>query len=265
MILFKKKKLIKAIADKDAAAVKRLLEAGAPAKAYHRQHPLFLYAVAAQNAEVAGLLLDKGADLRAACANHGNLVDVLAEKKMDVDFLSFLLEREPGIITMRDLYGGKTLLHYAAAAGHADVAAFLLAKGSDPAAKDNANFTAYDYAMKNGYAPAMKLLAPPAEPVVDTAPAWHRLSGDRVAEVTVDAVIGYKLTDIFNFETRERLSISRNLATDAETRETKSFDDIPDKTVLERAFAAYAQSGGAIVKDVVLGKSLSKAALRPGV
>ena len=62
-----------------------------------------------------------------------------------------------------DLGPGVALLHVAAAKGHADVAALLLAAGAQPAALDEGGMCALHYAASEGHLAVVSLLAPSAE------------------------------------------------------------------------------------------------------
>lgn len=261
MVMFKKSKFIHAVQNDDVEGARKLIEMGVAANGFDDLHPIILYAIAQQNREMTELLLAHGADLHAACSNHGGAIDVLQDTRLEADFTAFLLEKDPAFLNMQGR-SGTTLMHIAASVGQQDVVALLLEKGADPHIRNRDNHMPYYLALKNGHPDIAKQLEPSSHK--SQAAGWYRLSGERVAEVVVDEAIGYRLTEIFNFETRERLSIAQNVVTNVETRETKGFDDITDKTVLQRAHDAYEAAGGAISRETVYGRSIGKPQLRPG-
>ncbi len=81
----------------------------------------------------------------------------------------------------------------------------------------------------------------------DAAPApqgWVRVAENSVAHVTPMEPLGRKITEIFNFETRERLIITENLKTGAETfSQPESFDAISAANVQRAADALKSLSG----------------------
>ena len=65
--------------------------------------------------------------------------------------LEFLLDRDPALISSRDLLHRRTPLHWAAASGRTSIAEMLLARGSDPALQDKRGMTPGDLARAGGF------------------------------------------------------------------------------------------------------------------
>jgi len=83
-------------------------------------------------------------------------------------------------------------------------------------------------------------------------PAWSLFGAEALAHVETSLVRQHQLTEIFNFASRERLLISENLRTGAETvLPPTSFDDLPPP-LLEKALKQFRQLGGVAEEEFVL-------------
>lgn len=76
----------------------------------------------------------------------------------------------------------------------------------------------------------------PAEPVNDSnlnpGESWALMSKTSIAHVTSSEAIGRKLTEIFNFESRERVLITENLKTGAENMgKPEAFDTLTEGSI----------------------------------
>ncbi len=158
-------------------------------------------------------------------------------------------------------WSGQTLLHVAAERGHADMVVWLLEDQKFNSEKqDEYGRTALYYAEKYKHEAVIAVLKPlqkqalqkyqdkAARMIAPAAakPLWRKLDDDRIAQVREDTAIGYRVTEIFNFASNERTRLYRNLETNAETVESRSFAELgitlnPD---LERARAALKAAGG---------------------
>ena len=65
--------------------------------------------------------------------------------------LALLLDRDPALVSRRDVVGGRTPLHWAAASGRASIAELLLAHGGDPSTRDKRWATPADLAEASGF------------------------------------------------------------------------------------------------------------------
>ena len=108
-----------------------------------------------------------------------------------------------------------------------------------------------------------------AQPAATEAPApqgehderWVRTGANRVSHIGVYPEINRRLTEIFNFESRERTVITENLKTGAETVSTpESFNSIAEDA-LRKAVEAYRKLGGDVDETAVLGKRPGRNAL----
>ena len=142
------------------------------------------------------------------------------------------------------------------------MAEFLLASGARADIPGTDGKTDADLAGSNERIAAMiaqaAAKAKPAPAVVDPVPAateetapasgdsetWKLLGADKAAHIGVYPDLNRKITEIFNFATRERRVISENLATGAETvGNAEKFDAISDSAVAA-ATDAWKQLGG---------------------
>jgi hypothetical protein len=152
-----------------------------------------------------------------------------------------------------------TPLHFAAGAGRLGVVIELLKSGADPNLRTVEGRTAYGWANLREHKEIAEVLAPymkklselvqlPEPPAWETPPdaaEWTLLSGQKIARVSVESAIGYRITEIFNFASRERTTLYQNLETRAESAQTRFFDQLGDKAALEEALAELQKRGGA--------------------
>jgi hypothetical protein len=116
---------------------------------------------------------------------------------------------------------------------------------------------------------AVEKRATPLNATADQLPArdaetWVLMGEQKIARVSVHPALKRRLTEIFNFESRERLIISENLRTQAETLSPPvSFDATPEK-LLAKALDALRDLGGSAEDDAVFGTRLPKKTLKPG-
>lgn len=212
--------------------------------------------------------------------NGGNMLHLLSGKARNVDGYGWIeeghlllakafLRKNPDLIHAQDAMG-MTPLHHALS-GHRHSEAINLIKilikaGADPHVKNLKGFSPLDLAyrqswdnvidmMKNADQLSAPALAATSE---QTNSSWKKVADDKVAHVETFTDLNYKLTSIFNFTARERVSISQNLETKIESLQTVGFDDIADKTCLEQAHGIYQAQGGTIGKDSIYPRHISK-------
>jgi hypothetical protein len=86
----------------------------------------------------------------------------------------------------------------------------------------------------------------------ETSEAWVRMGNKAIAHVGVYPEAGRRLTDIFNFESRQHVLVNENLKTRIElSTQPVSFDSLPQAT-LEKALEEFTKAGGTADADFVL-------------
>jgi ankyrin repeat protein len=204
--------LQRAVAHGSYAAAKALLDAGANpnVKSEYRDSPLF----------------------SAASHGSGDMIQALVEKGADVNAQNST---------------GNTVLHIVASKGHANIVRYLLDHGADPKI-ENANMnTAADVAEKD-YPRIAEMIrgkdAPAALPAPKADTSWSLTDAHEVARVKDKDLIGYRVTEIFNFSSRLYTQIAQNLKTGAESQSVKHFGEIDDGQAVEAAREALVKLGG---------------------
>lgn len=253
MVFFGRNRLVYAIAHAENAEVKSLLERGVDANGTDAEgRGMLWHAVVNGNRDAAQMLLDKGARVDAPDGGEGTLLHQAA-RNGSVEICKMLVAKNPQLLHKKNS-SGSGALHAAAERGHEDVIRYLVSLGADPAEKNYQNRTPLYVAQQNRQEDAATLLralmpALPLPAVAEAAPQteespWKKLPGERIARVTEESAIGYRITEIFNFAARERTTLYQNLETKAETVETRGFDQIGDKKSLESALAELRSRGG---------------------
>ncbi len=239
-------------------------------------------AVRKGSAEALQLLIDAGADTQMNYED-GTLLHVAAGRG-HMAVARLLIERYPSMLSAED-DGRNTPLHIAAHAGHAEMVTFLIDCGANPALKNKENRTALYLAQKQSHPDVIEILEafheanPLPKPTlprgieavraaapqqIDAVPndddGWRKLADDRIARVTVETPIGYKITEIFNFSARERTRIYHNLETRQDAAHTQGFDEIPEKASIEEALARLRALGGTAEEGMIHARPLGKPA-----
>lgn len=231
-------------------------------------------AIKAKKSAAAVMLIEAGVDVNAHDGDYANALHTAAYEG-DIDVTKALVSagaRLDDIITPN----GYTALHWAAAQGHVNVVEFLVQSGARQDIPNKAGKTARDMAEAKG-AHIVKILDTPpvavAAPAAAEAPAaietpayagndkWLRTGEQHVTHISEIPDINRRLTEIFNFETRERTVIHENLNTGAETvAPPESFDRVSE-AALRRAIEAFEKLGGKLDETQILGSR--KPAQRP--
>jgi hypothetical protein len=256
MILFSGLKMYKAIAGGDLKRVTELLDQGVSpnvtADSYYGR-PL-QWAVENKQPEIAQLLMARGAkhdDVNVGGARfYSWSLFTYALHKGYIGTAEILRQSFGDYLNIQDKQG-YTPLARMAEQGNIEAIKYLLKQGADTTIKTNDNRTPYFLAQKEGRQDVVDLLAPYYVSPVEKAPevteqeeGWKKLADDRIAYVTVEKDIGYKITEIFNFTVRERTKICLNLKTEKDVVETIGFDAMLDKGGLEIALAELQKQGG---------------------
>lgn len=280
MMFFQATRVKDAIREGDAVKLRKLLDKGADpnARGEFDRPPLEL-AVLRDEPQLALMLIEAGA--RPETYYHDGSLLGLAVAKGYVETARMLIEKFPALLHMLE-DDGDAPLHVAAKKGHVDIVSLLIDAGADPAQKNAKNRTPLYLAQNNHHDDVVTILekfheeVPLPKPVMprrlqDEAAAaadaqtgkWHKLADDRIAHVTTEEPIHYRITEIFNFATRECTRIYQNLQTKAESAETRGFDDIAEKAPLERALSELQSRGGKVDEDAALPRLNKPANRRP--
>ena len=141
---------------------------------------------------------------------------------------------------------GMTALHHAALRGRADQVIMLLERGADETLGDHEFKTPAKHAEKKfpGLAAILRGQRPGALMPQRENGAWTLVADDEVARVTVKGAISYRVTEIFNFNSRVYTQISRNLETGAESSAIKAFSSVGEGGLIAAAQSALEQLGG---------------------
>lgn len=266
MAFTQKGKIFAAVRNNDIKSVTRMLDKGYNANTsyWDGESPL-LMAVYLGRTEIVELLVSRGADpfgqhhhdpmttgiwqtlLHVAAANgHGKIVDLLLEgDKYDKALINRIDNNR------------NTALHLAAAGGHVEIVKTLLAHGFNPDLTGANGKKPVGFAYQGKHTGVVELLEahkkpvvaalPPAPVVAPVAPAendWKLLNPDTVAKVCDVGGVGYKITDVFNFASGERIRIVNNLKTKADHIESTPFEKLADQRQLDEARDALQSLGG---------------------
>jgi len=270
--------LITAIMYGQNQIVSLLLEKGADPNASGNYQPL-AFAVGQGNLEAVKLLLAAKADpdtrtalvtaaqyrrfdIAAELVNAGAKMDVhdgnymylvhFAASNNGLDFMKILAEKGIGL-DIQDS-NGHTPMHYAVMYGHKQMVDLLLEKGARTDIENNQSQTPLELARERknlAIIKSLEALEKKPEPVTaqpvpagDETESWVRMGSSKVAFVGVYPEVGRKLTEIFNFTSRERIIITENLKSGAENiTAPESFDNIAEEAV-KQAHDAFTQLGG---------------------
>lgn len=237
-------------------------------------------AVRKGSVEALQLLIDAGADTQMNYED-GTLLHVAAERG-HVAAARLLVKTYPYMLSAED-DRRNTPLHIAAHTGYAEMVTFLIDCGANPAQKNKENRTPLYLAKKQSHPDVIEILeavheanplpkpamprqieaaraaAPPQiEAEAQADDGWRKLADDRIAHVTVETPIGYKITEIFNFSARERTRIYHNLETRQDAAQTQGFDEIPEKASIEDALARLRALGGTAEEGSIHARPLGK-------
>lgn len=207
-------------------------------------------------------LLNFGADLHAR-DNQGQAPLHFAATVRSGAALKLLIERGAEVNALDDIK--RTPLHYAAVRGDADMIKTLLAAGAQVNLKSGSGKYPWHYAEATGHDYLAQMLKAEGqkqrreeEKAKAAAEPWSLLGPDRVSQTTVEKKIGYRLTEIFNFGARTYTKIARNLQSGSEGVTVKSFDEFPDKALLEQAHDNLLRLGGAAERSLIHYRTIDK-------
>ncbi len=238
------------------APLKALLDAGAR---IDTQNKPLVGATEYNRPENALALLEKGAKPDQHRGNYRQPVHYAAQQGQ-IDVLKALLDKGADI-NARDCYGNAPL-HWAVDNSNIVSIEFLLSRSASTTIENSSGSTPLGRARERNCEQAIRLLeaaekkaqalpgpvttpitAPPAD-TVDGGENWLLLAPGKAAHVGVYPAIGRRITEVFNFAGRERLIITENMRTGAETTtQPEKFENLPEETV-RQATEALARLGG---------------------
>ncbi len=211
----------------------------------NEQDTPLLAAAAKDKSEAALALVAAGADVNTHDAGYTYPLHWVAHFG-DLDLAKAMVEK--GVeLDVRTRKEERTPTYYAVSADRGAVLEFLVSRGARTDIPGTDNKTPYDIA-KEGKPRLQKIIdetprakieekpaveavaavivaapaaaAPPAnenKPVIEQGEKWVLMSATTVAKTGSYPALGRKLTEIFNFETLERMTISENLKSGAES------------------------------------------------
>ncbi len=253
-------------------ALARLIQDGCVLDTQNNENESALQAaVSSQHTAVALLLIEKGANVNLHDARYLYPIHNAAFQG-DSDVVKALIAAKAGL-DVQILDSGRTALHWAVENEFAPVIRALIDAGANPdiAAKDGK--TPRDLAKDKAKPHLLEFFATTAAPVIaivaaanqnapvitlqttedDTAESWKRSGANRLTHIGTYPEINRRITEIFNFETRERTVIAENLKTGADTlTPPESFDSISEDA-LRRALKEFSTQGGTANEAFVLG------------
>ncbi len=227
--------------------------------------------------KLAGDMIDAGANPNARASNGYRPLHYAAMHGQ-LDLAQALLDKGADINARADYRN--TALHSAINAGEADIVKLLIDRGARVDILNSQSQDALECARRSNHAAAIvpliephvkKIIASRTTPLNATATelplsdaeAWVLMGEEKVARVSVHPALLRRLTEVFNFESRERFTISENLRTQAETvTQPMSFDATPEG-LLDKALRALRDLGGKADDEAVFGARLAKKTLKP--
>jgi hypothetical protein len=220
-------------------------------------------AVQEGNSSVALALINAGAN--ANCHNADYVYPLHnAAFRGDLDVVKALVGARTDIDAVIRT-NNRTALHWAVDKEMGGVIEFLVKSGARTDIADKSGRTAIELA--KGKPHLLKLfpgVPAPAAVASENAAAekWTLVGKNRIAHYGAYPEIGRKITEIFNFESRERTVITENLKTGAETLSPpESFDNLSEDALL-KALSEFRAAGGTASDEFVAGNKAGKKSFR---
>ena len=206
--------------------------------------------------EIVRLLIEKGAALDERTSTlHTALT--LSARRGRTEVVRLLVDAGAALNAKTKF--DNTALILAIGERHPETAQLLIESGADTSIQGYEG-TAMALARRRGLKNIVKILEDKEErenagailPPLEASETWVLMGTEQIAHIGVYPEAEKKITKIFNFASRERLILSENLGTQAETSfPVTSFGDLPD-AVIEKAFEEFKKLGGTADKEYVL-------------
>lgn len=264
-------KLAEAVRGGDAGKVLKALEKGGNpnTRTGWDGGNVFSIAITAKNKELVKTLLQWGADPNADLGYGNTTPFMVAVRTGDTDIVAALLDAKADVNVTSDR--GNSALSVAIAAGHSKLAWLLLDRGAEPDVPGDERWTPLFHAARKGDTVTIKKLLDEGartdrfdedgRTVLDVArandrgaafdmiqahidtlsPEWRKTAEQEVAHVSIRRALGYRLTEIFNFEIKQRILIAHNYTTGLDAVTRSAFDETADKLALDQAAAKLAE------------------------
>lgn len=253
---------------------------------YHRswgaESPL-TEAINAGKPDMVAALLALGAKANLKIGYRETTAMGAAVKKGNADIMRLLLDAGGNAEAKTET--GLSLFTYAVAARNDALADMILAAGAKPdTGAEGGSWTPLFYAARNNDEKRVRqLLALGARThlrdregnsVLDVAetrehfalrdiiqthidaqtPPWQVVDDTTVAHVSILRAPGYRLTEVFNFKTREATLITHNFESGLDSTQVRSFDEVKNKAVIEEAQAKLPKASTPAPKPQATGK-----------
>lgn len=204
-----------------------LLKAGADPNS-HAQYSSttpFLAAAGKGNVEIVAALLDAKAAVNTQ-GDRGNTALTLAVAAKNKPLIRLLLDKGANVdLRNRD---GWNPLFFATRNGDAETVGQLLEKGARTDYTDTDDRGLLDVARQWDRPAVFKKIQDHLDAQV---PEWQVTKDGQLAHVSILRAQGYKLTEVFNFETKQCTVISHNFETGRDMPVQKSFAELGEETV----------------------------------
>lgn len=227
----------------------------------------FLRACMNRDVQTIALLVERGANTHVTQSGQNNQTPahILAGNGCAEGFKILVAANGIADLNARLNNDGNTPLHLAATQGHIGMIEALLAAGARPDVENNDGLTPDAAAMKKDKHQAAKILRKKRERglmMAQSGETWARIGTHMMAHVVTAPAFDRRLTEIFNFESRERIVISENLKTGAETTLPPASFDTIDSAAIDSAAAEFRRHGGDPGEEMP-GKSAARKGLTP--
>ena len=222
-------------------------------------------AVENKHTAAALMLIAAGANVNVHDANYFYPLHAAATNG-DIDVVKALLEKKAEL-DVQTLAKGRTPLHCAIENEFAPVLRALLSAGANPDIASKEGKTPRDVAneinkphLRDLFAPQPLPAANQNAPVLtlqtvqdDTSESWTRSGANRLTHSGTYPELNRRITEIFNFETRERTVIAENLKTGADTLTPPESFDTVSEDALRKALKEFTAQGGTADEAFVMG------------
>lgn len=262
-------RLVSAVAREDVKSVNTLLEKGASPDARSVDRGLHVLKIAVENefCTIAMALVRAGASQSLALNNKSVLTYAVKNNKHKI-----LAAAITGKLDLDQMdQEGELPLNLAIKEMNATAISALIRAGANPQLQDGLGVTAHELARQKDLAHIFMPSRPSPEEdrkavtenALEKNEQWKVLARTRICHVTNDPDIGQRLTDIFNFTTRERITTVLDLDRNVQSTVLTPFDAMPDKDVITSAFEQLQALGGTADPTAIYGAARNKQPLIP--